>query len=802
MGVPTNAVAGAVTVHTATITDDDPAPTVSFAAAGGSAAEPVATRTVTVSLSAASALPITVPYTVSGTATNPDDYTIAPDSPLTFAPGETSKSITITVIDDSEIEPDETVVLDLGAPTNATLGATTTYTETITDDDSGVTVSFGAAGGSAAEGVATRTVTVTLSGPLPFPVTVPYTVSGTATSPDDYSIAPPSPLTFAPGETNKTITITVVDDTLVEADETVVLTLGTPTNAGLGATTTYTETIVDDEPTPTVAFATAAGSAPEGVATRTVTVVLSGPSTLPITVPYSVSGTATSPEDYSISPASPLAFAPGETSKTITITVVDDTLVESDETVILTLGTPTNATTGAPAEHTETIEEEIGITVSPPSKTYTTEGGGTLTFTVVLTAIPTADVVIPVASSDLTEATVSAAQLVFTPATAGVPQTVTVTGLDDGVVDLNHLYSVLLGPAQSGDARFNGLDPADISLVNVEFLPKGKRSFVDTDGDKYTVRLTGPGQVGVIQGGSGVNGPGPIDQIVLSPAVDPLRSRLYVTVQKVRGGDGLVDIGTATGPGIRSFTAAKSDLTGAGVILDGYLGALVVRDIRNEADVLAGGTPDRPTAITAADVGDGTTIAVGSRITTLRVARFGAGQITAPRIGTLSVTGNAGRAIPADFVADVRVTGALVPPTANALGSLVVGGTIRGSAIEVAGNVGSVRAKAVVDSSLLLGQNATMQAGFKLGSFTVTGYNGSTDPTYVDSQVTADRIGRVILKSVGTAHPDVAFGVTAGTSLGSVRVATPAFLYDPHQPSPQGLNLDQDPDLEFVVRVG
>jgi hypothetical protein len=802
MGTPTNAAAGATSVHTATIVDDDPAPTVSFAAAAGSGAEAVTTRTVAVSLSAASGQPVTVPYTVSGTAVNPDDYSIAPASPLVFAPGETETTITITVMDETDIEPDETVVLTLGIPTNATLGGTTTYTETIRDDDSGLTVSFATDTGSAAEGVATRTVTVALSGPAIFPITVPYSVGGTAADPADYTLAPPGPLTFAPGDTEKTITITVVDDTDREADETVVLTLGEPTNAGLGPTTTYTETIVDDEVDPTVAFAASGGSAPEGTPTRTVTVTLSGPSTLAITVPFTVGGTATSPDDYTISSASPLTFAPGETEKTITITVVDDAVAETDETVVLTLGTPTNATLGTPSTYTETIEEEIGIVVSPPSLPYTTEGGSTVTFTVVLTALPTADVVIPVATSDPTEGTVSASELVFTPANGGTPQMVTVTGVDDGVVDFNQMYSVILGAAESGDPRFAGLDSPDVGLVNVEFLPKGKRSFIDSDGDKYMVRLTGPGQVGVIQGGAGVNGPGPIDRIVLSPAVDPLRSRLSVTVRKVPAGDGLVDIGVATGPGLRSFKAAKSDLVGAGVLLDGYLGRLVVRDIENGAGVIAGGTPTQRTVIAAAEVGDGTVMDLGSALTSLRVARFGEGRIVAPRIGKLAVTGNGRRAIPADFAADVRLTGIGVVPPAKVLGTLAVRGTIRGSAIEVEGNVGAVRARAMVDSSLFLGLDGTVLAGAKLGTLTVSGYAGSTDPAFVDSLITAEQIERVSLKSVGTAHPDEQFGVTAGVSLGGLRVAIPAFLYDPAGSSLQGLSLDGDADLEFVVRVG
>src|SRR5262249_50038533 len=382
---------------------------------------------------------------------------------------------------------------------------------------------------------------------------------------------------------------------------------------------------------------------------------------------------------------------------------------------------------------------------------------------------------------------------------AGVPQTVTVTGLNDGAVDFNQAYSAILGAARSTDPRFAGIDPADIGLVNVEFFRT--RRFVDSDGDRFTVSLTGPGQVGLIHR-SNINGPEPIDRIIPSPTVKPMLSGLYVNVLNAFGGDGLVDIGAVTGPGMLSFIAPQSDLVGAGVNFTGYFGGLRVRDIENGADVIAGGPPTSRTAIIAADVGDGTTIDVGSGITVLQVARFGEGQITAPRIRSLYVTGNPARHIPGDFEADVRVTGVGVPPGTWALGSMMVVGTIRGSAIEVAGNVGSVWTKAMVDSSLLLGIDGMMQAGLKLGTFAATGFLGSSAPAFWDSPLTADKIGLVILKSVATNHPDQTFGVTAGTSLVSVKVTTPPFSYNLSLPSPQGLNLDQDPELEFVVRVG
>ena len=120
----------------------------------------------------------------------------------------------------------------------------------------------------------------------------------------------------------------------------------------------------------------------------------------------------------------------------------------------------------------------------------------------------------------------------------------------------------------------------------------------------------------------------------------------------------------------------------------------------------------------------------------------------------------------------------------------------------MAGHVGSVRTKAMVDSSLLLGLDGTMMPGFKLGTFAATGFFGSSTPAFVDSDITADLIGGVTLKSVATNRPDETFGATAGTSLVAVRVTSPPFSYNLLAPSPQGLNLDGDADREFMVRVG
>ena len=106
------------------------------------------------------------------------------------------------------------------------------------------------------------------------------------------------------------------------------------------------------------------------------------------------------------------------------------------------------------------------ITVDPVAGLITSETGTSDTFTVVLEAAPTSDVVIGVTSGDLTEGTVSPSSLTFTTANWDTPQMVTVTGVDDAVVDGDVNYLVTLAPATSADTCYNGFDPQDVSVTN------------------------------------------------------------------------------------------------------------------------------------------------------------------------------------------------------------------------------------------------------------------------------------------------------------------------------------------------
>ena len=252
LSAPTGAKLGTASA-TGTITNDDAvvvAPTVSIGNAskteGNSGTSNLA---FTVTLSKASTTAVTVKYaTANGTATAGQDYTAAKGT-ITFAAGETSKTVNVAVAGDATVEPDETFTVTLSAPSGATLG-TATATGTITNDDVAVvppTVSIGNASKSEGNsGTSNLAFTVTLSKASTTAVTVNFATSnGTATAGQDYTAAKGT-ITFAAGETSKTVNVAVAGDATVEPDETFTVTLSAPSGATLG-TATATGTITNDD---------------------------------------------------------------------------------------------------------------------------------------------------------------------------------------------------------------------------------------------------------------------------------------------------------------------------------------------------------------------------------------------------------------------------------------------------------------------------------------------------------------------------------------------------------------------------
>jgi hypothetical protein len=321
----------------------------------------ISTLTYTVTLTEPAPFTVSVAYTTSdGTATAGSDYATASGT-ITFAVGETSKTITVNVNGDSLVETDETLTVALSAPTNATLGTDTATGAIVNDDLPAVSL----AGGSVTEGNSgstTITFTITLDQPAPWTVTVDFaTVDGTAVAGSDYAAASGTS-TFAAGETSKTFTVNVNGDTLVEPDEAFTLALSNPTSATLGTATALGAILNDDFPVAAVnGGAVTEGNS--GTTPLTFTVTLSQPAPWPVTVNFATAdGSATAGSDYQAASGT-LTFAPGETSKSIVVNAVGDTAVESDEAFTLTLSSPNNATLGI-ATATGTIVNDDFPTVN------------------------------------------------------------------------------------------------------------------------------------------------------------------------------------------------------------------------------------------------------------------------------------------------------------------------------------------------------------------------------------------------------------------------------------------------------
>jgi len=336
--------AGTPITHTLTIDDDDDAPALAVSNTGvveGNSGTTVMNFDVV--LSPPSGQQVTVDYTTNDVTANAGSDYGTRFGTLTFAPGETSKSVAITVNGDVASEVDETLHVLLTSPVNASL-ADDTGAGTITNDDGDPTISIGSAVIiEGATGATSVIVAVTLSNPSGSTITVDHaTRPNTATASDFTATA--GTLTFGPGVTMQTVSVDVIGDTLVEGNEDFFIGLTNATNATIGDRDGEAEdgvTIVDDDGSPALTISNVAVD--ESAGTATLTVLLVPPSAQTVTVDWNTTGgAATAPADYTISSGT-LTFNAGDTSSTILVSIADDSVAEDTETFNVLLTSPSNA---------------------------------------------------------------------------------------------------------------------------------------------------------------------------------------------------------------------------------------------------------------------------------------------------------------------------------------------------------------------------------------------------------------------------------------------------------------------------
>ena len=453
-------VVGTVTV---TIEDDDiPEVMVSFVQMAYSIAEGDSEEVV-VMLTEDPERTVEIPMQVmdQGNATMGDDYTVVPRT-LTFMPGQTSTTVTVTAADDFIDDDGESVLLGFGSvlPARVTEGVPSTATVTIMDDDAAPILSFTASTPNVGvdvdvdEDVGTVTLTASISGSQYAEEQVArLSFSGTATQGmlADYTVSATS-LTLA-GETmgaSATMTVTVEDDMADEdpEEETIVVMLQ------LGSITQrVTITIMDnDAPAVTVRFMSSSYPVTEGNDT-TVTVELSEDPEREVVIPIMATdqGGAMSGQDYSGVPER-LTFDSGDTSKSFTVTTEDDFIDDDGKSVLLDFGggLPAGVTEGVPSTATVTIENDDtrGVEVLPSSMMV--REGGSEHYDVTLSSEPTGAVTVAV-SSDNGDVMPSPSSLEFTTINWAVAQAVTVSvGMD---ADAESEMATLTHTASGADLR-------------------------------------------------------------------------------------------------------------------------------------------------------------------------------------------------------------------------------------------------------------------------------------------------------------------------------------------------------------
>ncbi|MBI1370953.1 MAG: hypothetical protein GC162_20155 [Planctomycetes bacterium] len=472
--------------------DQPPTPTTpSITISDATVNENAGTASFTVSLSAASAQSISVDLaTADNTATAGSDYT-AKSQTLTFAAGEISKTFTVAITNDSLVEPTESFFVNLTNVSGATI-ADNQAVGTILDNDiallgvNDVTV-------NEADGTATFTLSLTNASATAISVNV-ATANGTALAGSDYT-AKSQTVTFAAGQTTQTFTVAILNDSTVESTETFLVNLSSASGATI-ADGQGVGTIIDDDVMPTPALSISDASVNESAGTATFTLSLSNASSSAVSVLVATADdTALAGSDYTAK-SQTITFAAGETTKTFTVAITNDTLVESTETFFVNLSNVSGATLADAQAVGRIVDNDIALVSIGDA--VVNEGDGTATFTLSLTNASATAISVNVATANgtaLAGSDYTAKSQTVTFAAGQTTQTFTVAILNDSTVESTETFLVNLSGA-SGATIADGqgvgtIHDDDVAPVITPAFSINDTTVNETDGTAtFTVSLS------------------------------------------------------------------------------------------------------------------------------------------------------------------------------------------------------------------------------------------------------------------------------------------------------------------------
>ncbi|MEM8762623.1 MAG: Calx-beta domain-containing protein [Bacteroidota bacterium] len=453
---------------TGTITNDDLS--VTFSQAAGSALESDGDDLPRILVNGTTTVASSVTLTVGGTGTIVDDYTLTTPTvvniPADTYDGTLGTSLAIpglSIVDDSDVEDDETVTFTITTPTgDAIIGVLNATTYTIENDDA--TIEFTQAVGADDEASGGNLPQIRINGDITQASTVTIDeLTGTATNGDDYTFSsPPRILNITVGSYDNVVrdvpTLAISNDPIVEPDETIRLELSAPTgDLNLGTQTITTYTIQNDDEV-IVEFSQANGNDDEndGGDLPVLTILGTVTNATTVTVEDAGTGGATNGVDYTFTspvvvniPAGTYDGSVGSGIAIPNLVINDDLAVETDETFELRLNTPTgDASIGSPniTIYEITDDDSAALTIADTSGP---EDAGPITVSVVLDNPVEGGFSVEVSTSDITaienDDYTPVTDLVLNFAgTAAEIQTFDVTPIADGDLEPNETLSVTM----------------------------------------------------------------------------------------------------------------------------------------------------------------------------------------------------------------------------------------------------------------------------------------------------------------------------------------------------------------------
>ena len=348
----------------------------------------------------------------------------------------------------------------------------------------------------------TGTFTISLDEPVDQPLIIEFDPNESiATRTEDYILEAgtgitnitPNTLTIAPGVTAATLNAVAVDDDVFDPGETVELTLIAGSNYLLTDNNSALIDIFDNDNAGVLLTPPAEPITAETGETTTFELVLSSQPTADVSVNFNNDN----PDEGSLS-ANTVTFTPQnwDRPQIVTVTGVDDSIADGDinYTITPTVSSLDENYNNFELENitlTNLDDDEVGITLIPPPEPVTTEAGDSVTVEFVLSSQPVADVNINLENTDPDEGNLSAETLTFTSTNWDTPQTVTVVGVDDNIVDGDVDYSIVT-TVNSEDINYNNFQLEDISLTNL-------------DNDEVGILVTPPAELITTEDGDSVD---------------------------------------------------------------------------------------------------------------------------------------------------------------------------------------------------------------------------------------------------------------------------------------------------------